>query len=65
MDIDDIPWTATCESCGQMAGVVMTKSTRGEQLVIVRIDGKLYITFDCPACGRVLQEVGANSSENY
>jgi hypothetical protein len=64
MEVDDIPWPVTCELCGQVADVVMTKSTHGEQLVIVLIDGKLYVTFDCPTCGRGQQEVGINSSEN-
>jgi ssDNA-binding Zn-finger/Zn-ribbon topoisomerase 1 len=52
-----IPHSVACEKCGEMATVVRSRSRQGEQLVIARIEGKFYITIDCPNCGKVQQEI--------
>ena len=57
MHILDIPLALPCELCGQSAPVAMVKSKTVEQIVLVRIDGKLYIDLNCPNCGRVQQEI--------
>jgi hypothetical protein len=57
MNIHEIPLSVPCDVCGQAAPIVMTANKHGEQLVIVRIEGTLYVTLDCPACGQVQQEV--------
>ena len=57
MNILDIPLSLQCEVCGQMAAVAMVASKSGEQIVLVRIDGTLYIDLNCPNCGPVQQEI--------
>jgi hypothetical protein len=47
-----------------MATVVRSLSRLGEQLVIARMDGELYITVDCPNCGKAQQEVEDQTTGN-
>jgi hypothetical protein len=40
-----------------MATVVKSRSRQGEQLILARMEGKIYVTIDCQICGSVQQEV--------
>ena len=40
-----------------MAAVVKSIGRQGEQLVIARMEGKLYVTVNCPNCGKVQHEI--------
>jgi hypothetical protein len=51
MIIPVVPESVRCATCGDMATVVRSRSRQGEQLVLARIAGKLYITIDCQICG--------------
>ena len=59
MFIPHVPQSVPCAKCGEMVLVVRTLGRQGEQLVIARIDGKFYITVDCPECGKSQQEIEA------
>jgi phage FluMu protein Com len=41
----------------------MSYGRQGEQLVIARMEGKLYITICCPNCGKVQQEIENPTAE--
>jgi hypothetical protein len=57
MIIPVVPDSVPCATCGDMATVVKSRSRQGEQLVLARIAGKLYVAIDCQICGSVQQEV--------
>ena len=64
MLIPEVPRALDCPNCGSEAEVVRSVGRRGEQLVIARIDGRLYVTLNCPMCGRVQREIGAGESRD-